>query len=77
MSILDLDAALPRRLIVMSLWTTLQGLGRSVIADRLTAAFASCRYLYDALTQFDDIKILVKQYKLTQNVFIFIFVFVE
>lgn len=59
LSAFDLDPVLTRRLRAISLWTTLQGLGRNAIADRLISAFESCRHLYNAVSVFDDIKILV------------------
>ena len=46
----------------MTLWTTLQSLGRELIVERLLTAFESCRLLYDIISKCNGCRILVKYF---------------
>lgn len=59
LSVIEADPVLSRRLSSLSLWTTLQALGRDAIANRLTLAFESCRHVYNIVSKCEGIRVLV------------------
>lgn len=60
LSVFESDPVLSRRLSSLSLWTTLQALGRDTISARIIKAFDSCRIMYDIVSRCPGIRVLSK-----------------
>lgn len=67
LSAFESDPILSRRLNALSLWTSLQALGRKAIAERLHVAFQTCSILFEIASKCEGIRVLVTQqtYKLS------------
>lgn len=63
LSVFESDPVLSRRLSSLSLWTTLQALGRDTISARIIKAFDSCRIMYDIVSRCPGIRVLVNNLK--------------
>lgn len=57
----DADPVQSNRLSALSLWTTLQGLGRDTIGERLAQAFDACRQWYEIVASFGTVRMLVSR----------------
>lgn len=62
LSVFESDPVLSRRLSALSLWTTMQALGRDTISERIIQAFESCRIMYDIVSKSDGVRILVSKF---------------
>ena len=60
-SVFDVDPTVSR-LSSLSLWTTLQNVGRDAISERFVNAFESCRIIYEIVARSDGIRLLVSFY---------------
>ncbi|XP_068154719.1 pyridoxal-dependent decarboxylase domain-containing protein 1 [Drosophila tropicalis] len=58
LSAFESDPILSRRLNSLSLWTSLQALGRKAIAERLHVAFQTCSILYEIASKCEGIRVL-------------------
>ncbi|XP_030381292.1 pyridoxal-dependent decarboxylase domain-containing protein 1 [Scaptodrosophila lebanonensis] len=58
LSAFESDPILSRRLNALSLWTSLQALGRKTIAERLHVAFQTCNILYEIASKCEGIRVL-------------------
>ncbi|GAB0087265.1 pyridoxal-dependent decarboxylase domain-containing protein 1 [Sergentomyia squamirostris] len=61
LSVFESDPIVSRRLNSLTLWTTLQALGRDLIAERILMAFESVRVVYEIVSKCDGIRILSKK----------------
>lgn len=59
LNVIDADPVLSRRLTSLSLWTSLQSLGRDAIAGRISIAFDCCRMVYEIVSKCQGLRILV------------------
>lgn len=66
LSVFESDPVLSRRLSSLSLWTTLQALGRETISARIIKAFDSCRIMYDIVSRCPGIRVLVNCLNVTK-----------
>lgn len=53
------DPILSRRLNALSLWTSLQALGRDAISERIHVAFQTCSILFEIASECEGIKVVV------------------
>eukprot|EP00099_Drosophila_melanogaster_P017563 NP_608450.1 uncharacterized protein Dmel_CG1486, isoform A [Drosophila melanogaster] len=58
LSAFESDPILSRRLNALSLWTSLQALGRKAIAERLHVAFQTCSILFEIASKCEGIRVL-------------------
>ncbi|XP_016937062.3 pyridoxal-dependent decarboxylase domain-containing protein 1 [Drosophila suzukii] len=58
LSAFESDPILSRRLNALSLWTSLQALGRKSIAERLHVAFQTCSILFEIASKCEGIRVL-------------------
>jgi hypothetical protein len=58
-SVFESDPLSLQRLTAITLWCTLQALGRDVIVERLFMAFKSCQILNEVVSKISGIKVLV------------------
>ncbi|EDV99551.1 pyridoxal-dependent decarboxylase domain-containing protein 1 [Drosophila grimshawi] len=58
LSAFESDPILSRRLSALSLWTSLQALGRKAIAERLHVAFQTCSILFEIASKCEGIRVL-------------------
>ncbi|XP_033150282.1 pyridoxal-dependent decarboxylase domain-containing protein 1 [Drosophila busckii] len=58
LSAFESDPILSRRLNALSLWTSLQALGRKAIAERLHVAFQTCGILFEIASKCEGIRVL-------------------
>ncbi|BFG00711.1 pyridoxal-dependent decarboxylase domain-containing protein 1 [Drosophila madeirensis] len=58
LSAFESDPILSRRLNSLSLWTSLQALGRKAIAERLHVAFQTCSILFEIASKCEGIRVL-------------------
>lgn len=58
LTVFDSDPILSRRLTALSLWTTLQALGRETIAEKILLAFQTCSIVFEIASKCDGIRIL-------------------
>uniref|UniRef100_A0A1B0C9Q3 Pyridoxal-dependent decarboxylase domain-containing protein 1 n=2 Tax=Lutzomyia longipalpis TaxID=7200 RepID=A0A1B0C9Q3_LUTLO len=61
LSVFESDPIVSRRLNSLTLWTTLQALGRDLISERILMAFESVRVVYEILSKCEGIRILSKK----------------
>ncbi|XP_059617219.1 pyridoxal-dependent decarboxylase domain-containing protein 1 [Phlebotomus argentipes] len=61
LSVFESDPIVSRRLNSLTLWTTLQALGRDLISDRILMAFESVRVVYEILSKCAGVRILSKK----------------
>lgn len=59
LNVIDADPVLSRRLTSLSLWTSLQSLGRDSIAGRISIAFDCCRMVYEIVSKCQGLRVLV------------------
>lgn len=59
LNVIDADPVLSRRLTSLSLWTSLQALGRDAIAGRISIALDSCRMVYEIVSKCEGLRVLV------------------
>lgn len=59
LSVFESDPVLSRRLSSLSLWTSLQALGRDTISERLIIAFESCRIMFEIVSKCKGVRVLV------------------
>lgn len=59
LSVIDADPVLSRRLTSLSLWMSLQTLGRDAVAGRITMAFESCRMFSEIISKCRGLRALV------------------
>lgn len=59
LNVIDADPVLSRRLTSLSLWTSLQSLGRDAIAGRISIAFDCCRMVYEIVSKCQGLRVLV------------------
>lgn len=59
LNVIDADPVLSRRLTSLSLWMSLQTLGRDAIGGRITIAFESCRMFSEIISKCRGLRILV------------------
>lgn len=72
LSVFESDPVLSRRLSSLSLWTTLQALGRETISARIIKAFDSCRIMYDIVSRCPGIRVLVSPHKIDHRQYGFV-----
>lgn len=59
LSLFESDSMVSRRLSSLSVWTTLQALGREAISERVLMALESCRIVHEILAKCDGIRLVV------------------
>lgn len=58
LTVFDSDPILSRRLTALSLWTSLQALGREAIAEKILLAFQTCSVLYEIVSKCEGMRVL-------------------
>lgn len=61
LSVFESDPVMSRRLSSLSLWATLQALGRENISEKIALSFETCRIMYEIISKHDGIKLLVNK----------------
>lgn len=73
LSAFESDPILSRRLNALSLWTSLQALGRKAIAERLHVAFQTCSILFEIASKCEGIRVLVTYIAICTSTHIYTF----
>lgn len=69
LSVIDADPVLSRRLTSLSLWMSLQTLGRDAIGGRITVAFECCRMFHEIISKCRGLRVLVRAAVLFYHLF--------
>jgi hypothetical protein len=68
-SVFESDPLSLQRLTAITLWCTLQALGRDGIVERMFMAFKSCQILNEVVAKIGGIKVLVSQKEISSWIF--------